>query len=72
MGVDPHAVTGWIKKGWLKAEGRGLHYTEAQGGSEGHWIRPRWVKRFIVEHAEMLDLGKVDRSWFVDILAGTP
>lgn len=71
LGVDPQAVTGWIKKGWLKSEGRGLHYTEAQNGSEGYWIRPLWVKRFIVEHAEMLDLGKVDRSWFVEILAGT-
>ena len=68
FGIDPHSITTWIRKGWLKAEMRGTSRMESQGG-DGYWIKPKWVRTFIVEHVEMIDLAKVDRTWFVDILA---
>lgn len=69
MGVDAKVVTGWITKGWLKAQRRGTDRTEAQGGDQW-WIHRRDVRTFIIQNAAAVDLRKiVDKEWFVDLLA---
>ena len=69
FGIDSKTVTEWIERGWLKAVRRRSSRTPQQGG-DTWWIKGKDVRAFIIGHAEMLDLGKVNRSWFVDILTG--
>ncbi len=69
MGVDPRTVTDWIAKGWLIAGRRGTARTEVQGGDH-HWIHYRHVRDFVVNHAARVDIRKVDKFWFIDLLAG--
>lgn len=67
FGVDDHVITGWIKKGWLKAKKRGTERTEAQGGD--HWfIKNKWIREFIKESVAVIDIRKVDKYWLVDLL----
>ncbi|HVI27503.1 MAG TPA: hypothetical protein VM780_02455 [Hansschlegelia sp.] len=68
MGVDGKTVSRWIEKGMLHAERRGTERVEAQGGDQW-WIRRRDVRRFIVENVAAVDLRKVEKHWFVDLLA---
>lgn len=68
FGFDAKTVLGWIAKGWLKAEKRGTARTERQGGDEW-WIHRRNVRAFVIQNASMVDLRKVDRVWFIDMLA---
>jgi hypothetical protein len=67
MGIDGHAVTTWIERGWLTARGRGTARTPQQGG-DSFWIEPRDVRRFVLEYLEIIDLAKVDKTWFVDLV----
>ena len=69
LGIDAKGVTAWIIKGWLKAERRGTARVEAQGGDEW-WIRRRDVRRFVVDNAAAIDLRKVEKFWFIDLLGG--
>ena len=67
FGVDDHVITRWIKKGWLKAERRGTARTPQQGGDEW-FIRPEWVREFIVQNVAVIDFRKVDKYWVVEML----
>lgn len=69
LGVDPSTVANWITRGWLPATKRGTERTPQQGGDQW-WIHRSAVRRFIVDHAAVVDLRKVDRFWFIDLLAG--
>ena len=67
FGVDDHGVLRWIKKGWLKAQKRGTARTPQQGGDEW-FIRPEWVKDFVVNNVAVIDFRKVDKYWMVETL----
>jgi hypothetical protein len=67
LGIDPHAVTRWIKSGHLKAKRRGTARTERQNG-DIYLIHEKDVRRFILEHPTEIDLRKVDQLWFLDVL----
>jgi hypothetical protein len=67
FGIDLHGVTRWIKLRMLKARRRGTKRTENQGDI---WmIKPEWCKRFIVSYPGEVDIRKVDKLWFIDLLA---
>lgn len=68
FGVDTKTVTRWIDKGWLKAKRRGTERTAQQGGDEW-WIHRRDIRRFIIENTAAVDIRKVEKFWFVDLLA---
>jgi len=69
FGVDVKTVIRWIGHGYLRAIKRGTERTANQGGD--YWfIKDKWVRDFIVEHLAEVDLRKVDKYWFVDLLAG--
>lgn len=68
FGVDGHAVTTWIKRGWLKATKRGTARTERQGGDENK-VHRKAVRAFIIDNVALIDFRKVDKFWVVDILA---
>jgi hypothetical protein len=67
LGIDPHAVTRWIKSGHLKAKLRGTARTEQQNG-DSYLIQEKDVRRFILEHPTDIDLRKVDQLWFIDLI----
>jgi hypothetical protein len=69
FGVDIHKVLVWIRRGLLKAERRGTERTAAQGG-DIWWISHREVRRFILRAPEELDLARVEKIWFLDLLSG--
>ncbi|KKK66329.1 hypothetical protein LCGC14_2965200 [marine sediment metagenome] len=56
-------------KGWLKVDRRGTERTPVQGG-DMWWIRYAEVRRFVVDNAVAVDIRKVDKFWFIDLLAG--
>lgn len=68
MGVDAKVVTRWIDKGWLRAARRGTGRVSVQGGDQW-WIHRRDVARFVVGNAAAVDIRKVDKDWFIDLLA---
>src|SRR5271157_2198654 len=67
LGIDPHAVTRWIKSGHLKAKFRGTARGPQQNG-DTYLIQEKDVRRFILEHPTDIDLRKVDQIWFIDLI----
>jgi hypothetical protein len=69
MGVDVHKTLAWIRRGLLSAERRGTNRNESQGG-DTWWISHRAVKRFVLRAPEEIDLARVEKIWFLDLLTG--
>lgn len=69
FGVDVHTILSWIQKGRLRAIRRGTARTERQGG-DIWFIKDRWIRDFILTNLCEIDLRKVDKYWFVDLVAG--
>lgn len=69
LGVDDHFVTKAIKAGRLKAKMRHTHRTEQQGG-DIYFIKDGAVRDYIINHLNEIDIRKVDKYWFVNILVG--
>lgn len=67
LGVDVHKVLGWIRRGLLNAEHRGTDRTDKQGG-DTRWITRKEVRRFVLRAPEELDLARVEKIWFLDLL----
>ena len=67
LGIDPHAVTRWIKNGHLKAKLRGTERGPQQNG-DIYLIHEKDIRRFILEHPTDIDLRKVDQLWFLDLI----
>ena len=68
LGIDSHAVSRWIKRGYLRAQLRGTARGEQQNG-DIYLIREKDIRRFIFEHPSEIDLRKVDQLWFLDLLS---
>ncbi len=69
FGIDSHCVKRWIKDGLLKAKKRETKRTELQGG-DIYYIRDKDIRQFIIESIGLIDLRKVDKFWFIDVLGG--
>lgn len=67
MGVDGGTVCHWIKNFGLPARRRGTNRTAQQGGDE-YVITRKALRWWIAENAARVDLRKVDRFWFIDLL----
>ena len=67
LGIDPHAVTRWIRSGHLKAKLRGTARGPQQNG-DTYVIHEKDVRRFVLEHPTEIDLRKVDQLWFLDLI----
>ena len=67
FGIDSHNVGKWIRFGWLTAEKRGTDRTAVQGG-DIWFIHHEQVYRFVLGHPEEIDLAKVDKLWFLDLV----
>lgn len=69
FGVDVHKVMTWIRRGLLRAKRRGTERTLSQGG-DIYWIPQREVRRFVLRAPEEIDLARVEKIWFLDLLTG--
>jgi len=69
LGVDSHFITSAIKAGLLKARKRGTDRTKQQGG-DMWYISDKSIRKFIIENVHAIDLRKVDKYWYTDIVAG--
>jgi hypothetical protein len=67
FGVDVHKVLRWIHRGLLKAGRRGTGRRSRQGG-DTWWITHRDVKRFVLRAPDEIDLARVEKFWFLDLL----
>lgn len=66
FGVDHHKVGRWIEQGWLKSRGRGIE--RPQG--DYRFFTDEALRRFVRRHPDQIDLKRVEKIWFIDLLAG--
>lgn len=69
FGLDGHKVTYWINRNMLAATRRGTARTESQGG-DSFWITNKAVREFVLTHPDEVDLRKVEKWWFLDLVSG--
>ncbi len=69
LGVDTHKVCGWIRRGLLHGERRGSERSAEQGG-DIWWIPLSAVRKFILRAPEEIDLSRVEKLWFLDVVTG--
>ena len=67
LGVDPHWVIRRIREGKMSASTRSTERLPQQGG-DSYLITDQEVVRFIRKHTFEIDLRKVDRLWFLDLV----
>jgi hypothetical protein len=67
LGEDGHFVTRAIRLGLLRAQRRQTERTPQQGG-DTYLIRESHIREFILNNLNTIDLRKVDKYWFVDLL----
>ena len=70
FGVDGHKITYWINRHMLKATRRGTARTESQGG-DTYWITHNAVREFVLKHPDEVDLRKVEKWWFLDLVSAS-
>lgn len=69
MGIDGKTVVRWIEREGLPAKRAGTDRTPQQGGDEWRIARPA-LRNWIRTHAQLVDLRKVDRYWFIELAFG--
>jgi len=67
FGEDHHKITQWIKNGWLQDRLQGTRRHDGNG-NDIHRIREKDILTFIRNHPQELNLGKVDQTWFLDLV----
>lgn len=67
LGTAPSAVRTWIRLGLLPAKNRSHGAYETT--DVNYWFIPNeWVYDFVLKHPERIDLSKVDKMWFLNLL----
>lgn len=67
LGVGGATVRRWLEGGAIRAI---LRFPELQAVGRHVWFFPNEeIRRFILEHVEMIDLTRVEKFWFVDLVA---
>jgi hypothetical protein len=73
LGIDVHKVSRWIRAGLLKAERRkeqvGSLHLLAKSNHNPYWIPKAEVRRFIINYPAEIDIHKVDKFWFIEVLS---
>jgi hypothetical protein len=67
LGEDHHKIAGWITNGWLQDRLQGTHRHNGNG-NDIHRIREHDILDFIRNHPQEINLGKVDQTWFLDLV----
>jgi TfoX/Sxy family transcriptional regulator of competence genes len=67
LGVGQRMVDRWLESGKIRGI---LRFPENQAIGRSVWFFPHWeVRRFIMENLEEIDLARVEKHWFVDLIA---
>ena len=67
LGEDHHKIAGWIKNGWLQDRLQGTRRHDGNG-RDVHRIREKDILDFLRKHPQEINLGKVDQTWFLDLV----
>jgi len=67
LGEDHHKIVGWIKNGWLRDRLQGTR-RHGGNGNDIHRIQEKDIVTFIANHPQEINLGKVDQTWFLDLV----
>src|SRR6266849_3454047 len=67
FGEDHHKISQWIKNGWLQDRLQGTRRHDGNG-NDIHRIREKDILTFIRNHPQEINLGKVDQTWFLDLV----
>jgi len=67
LGEDHHKIAGWIKNGWLLDRFQGTRRHDGNG-KDIHRIREKDILTFIKNYPQEITLGKVDQTWFLDLV----
>jgi hypothetical protein len=67
FGVDRHKITYWINCKMLNATRRRAERPKSQGG-DAYWITHTDVRKFVLRHPDEVDLRKVEKWWFLDLV----
>jgi len=67
LGEDHHKISAWIAKGWLQDRFQGTRRHDGNG-KDIHRIREIDILDFIRNHPQEISLGKVDQTWFLDLV----
>jgi hypothetical protein len=65
LGVDLHWVLNYIRQGLLKAE----IIRHDRQGKTNYFIREKELRRFIINNPELIDLRKIEKYYFIELLA---
>ncbi|MGB4945893.1 MAG: helix-turn-helix domain-containing protein [Candidatus Competibacter denitrificans] len=72
LGKKAPTVAQWINRGWLRATPRTESIDPLHGGVGDRWlIKPQAVRDFVFTHSAYIDLGLVDKDWFLALIEGT-
>jgi len=67
LGEDHHKISAWIANGWLHDRFQGTRRHNGNG-NDIHRIREKDILRFLKNHPQEINLGKVDQVWFLDLV----
>ena len=67
LGEDHHKIKKWISNGWLRDRLQGTRRHDGNG-HDIHRFRESDILDFIKRHPMEICLGKVDQTWFLDVL----
>jgi hypothetical protein len=67
LGEDHRKIGGWIKNGWLQDRLQGTRRHDGNG-RDIHRIRETDILEFLRNHPQEINLGKVDQTWFLDLV----
>ncbi len=65
LGVDLHWVLNYIRQGLLKAE----VIRQDREGKANYFIREKDLRKFIVDNPDLVDLRKVEKYYFIELVA---
>ena len=67
LGENHHKIGRWIASGWLRDQVQGTRRHDGNG-KDIHRIRDKDILDFIRNHPQEINLGKVDQTWFLDLV----
>jgi Zn-finger nucleic acid-binding protein len=67
LGEDHHKIQKWIANGWLRDGFKGAHLHNGNG-HDIHRFREIDILNFIKARPQEVNLGKVDQTWFLDLV----
>lgn len=67
LGEDHHKISVWIANGWLRDRLQGTRRHDGNG-RDIHRIGEKDILRFLKNHPQEINLGKVDQVWFLDLV----